>query len=297
MKPGIFFLMLFTVFLARGQDDGDTNFFYVIHGPEKSYTNATIGSVTPATATIFWSGGGEEVMLADLPEPIQKKYHYDPLAAQAFLDARETKKRAAKRRNNDESAAVSAAFQSLDTPRLIQVIKVISFYEVEIMDRGVKTNAYVINLPMDVISFVNDYNETYDIVRLNIGYNTSETYRIGDGFHRAGELTDSAKIVLNARAHLAQLQTVALEKTTIVARPSVLIHDRFKVWKYEQGAEAIMSAQGGTGNSILALRLGVPLQVYDLIASRAAIDFPGDYDEQRYIVVKQLQAYRELHPN
>jgi hypothetical protein len=277
--------------------DTDTNFFYVIHAKDRSFTNATIESVTAATATVFWEGGGQEVLLADMPMEIQRRYHYDPATARVFLDARAQKKAAARNANAGELAALSSAMNDLQEPQLIQVIRVTCSYEVVILDHGQKTNAYVVNLPRETMAFVNDYNDTFDFVNLHVGFNTSATYQFTDAWHTAGELTDAAKGVLKARAHLQELQSVGLEKSTILARPSMLVRNGYRFWKFEDRAPVSAASTQGAGNSILALRIGVPLEVYNEIADKAAADFPNDYEEQHYIVSKQLQAYKVLHPN
>ncbi len=41
---------------------------------------------------------------------------------------------------------------------------------------------------------------------------------------------------------------------------------------------------------------GVPPEVYQQIAAEAARMFPTDYDEQIFVINKQVEAYRKLHP-
>jgi hypothetical protein len=41
---------------------------------------------------------------------------------------------------------------------------------------------------------------------------------------------------------------------------------------------------------------GIPAEIYDDIAAGAAKRFPGDYDEQVYIINQQVTAYKQLHP-
>ena len=45
-----------------------------------------------------------------------------------------------------------------------------------------------------------------------------------------------------------------------------------------------------------ALRAGIPATVYEGIAADAEKRFPGDYDEQVYIINEQVTAYKKLHP-
>jgi len=45
-----------------------------------------------------------------------------------------------------------------------------------------------------------------------------------------------------------------------------------------------------------ATRDGVPIAVYNQIASDAVMEWPGDYRMQAYTIKNQTEAYRKLHP-
>ena len=57
---------------------GQTNFFPLLCCGNRTYTNATIETVTPANITIFWDGGGERIPITNLPAELQTRYHYNP---------------------------------------------------------------------------------------------------------------------------------------------------------------------------------------------------------------------------
>jgi hypothetical protein len=63
----------------------DTNFFEILTCGDTTYTNATIGHVTPSYATVTFAGGIVQVPLRDLPENLQQQYHYNSNAAAQFL--------------------------------------------------------------------------------------------------------------------------------------------------------------------------------------------------------------------
>ncbi len=63
-------LALFICHLAAAQ----TNFFPLLCCSNAAYTNATISSVTPATVTVSWSGGGvERIPISNLPPELQAR--------------------------------------------------------------------------------------------------------------------------------------------------------------------------------------------------------------------------------
>lgn len=73
------------------------------------YKNITVTKTDPDGLRIIHSDGGGKVLFTQLPEAIQKKYHYDPVAAQKYTEAQEAKKRADLDRALQQSAAAAAA--------------------------------------------------------------------------------------------------------------------------------------------------------------------------------------------
>lgn len=92
--PAIFALLICQLATAQ------TNFFPLLCCSNRTYTNATIETVTPATVTIFWDGGGERIPITNLPSELLGRYHYDPQAAQEYLDVQAAKKAARQERDN-----------------------------------------------------------------------------------------------------------------------------------------------------------------------------------------------------
>ena len=71
----------------------DTNFFEVLICGDTTYTNATISQVTPAYATVNYSEGIAQILLRELPENLQRQYHYNSnAAAQYALEQNEKSK-------------------------------------------------------------------------------------------------------------------------------------------------------------------------------------------------------------
>lgn len=58
------------------------------------YKNVTVTKVDPDGLRIIHSDGGGKVLFTQLPESIQKKYNYDPVAAQKYTDEQDAKRHA-----------------------------------------------------------------------------------------------------------------------------------------------------------------------------------------------------------
>lgn len=69
------------------------------------YKNVTVTKADPDGLRIIHSDGGGKVLFADLPEEIQKKYNYDPVAAQQYTAQQEAQKRAALEKVLKQAAA------------------------------------------------------------------------------------------------------------------------------------------------------------------------------------------------
>jgi hypothetical protein len=106
---------LLTCQLATAQ----TNFFPFLCCSNRTYTNATIETVTPATVTVFWDGGGERIPITNLPPELQIRYHYNPGEAQKYLDIQAAKKATQKERDNRDAAAQQQAIARDESKRKI----------------------------------------------------------------------------------------------------------------------------------------------------------------------------------
>jgi hypothetical protein len=114
MKSSVIFALLICQ-LAIAQ----TNFFPLLRCKDRTYTNATIESVTPATVSVFWEGGGERIPITNLPPELQVRYHYNPQEAQNYLDMQAAKKATRKERDNRDAAAEQQAVARVESQRKI----------------------------------------------------------------------------------------------------------------------------------------------------------------------------------
>jgi hypothetical protein len=137
-----------------------TNFFPVLECKNRIYTNATIDTVSPATVTIFWDGGGERIPITNLPPELLARYHYDPQAAQKYLDAQGAKKAAQQERANQEHAAIVRAQNTLGPAQTIRIVNAFSDYHLQIEADGKVTSAYIHNLPLAILAAFREMNQT-----------------------------------------------------------------------------------------------------------------------------------------
>ena len=124
-----------------------TNFFSLLCCSNRIYTNATIESVTPATATIFWDGGGERIAITNLPPEVQTRYGYDPEEAQKYLKTQGAKKAAIHEQEGQALAAIAIAKQTLGPAHKIRIVKILRNAHLQIEVDGVLAEAYIHNLP------------------------------------------------------------------------------------------------------------------------------------------------------
>ncbi len=144
--------MLAAVLMFAPRAGAQSNFFPLLNCRNRAYTNATIDSVTPASATILWDGGGERIPITNLPPELLNRYHYDPQAAHDYLDAEAAKKAALKESADEESAALALAQGTLGPAQKIRIIKIISDFHLQIEAEGKVSEASIRKLPAEVLA-------------------------------------------------------------------------------------------------------------------------------------------------
>jgi hypothetical protein len=228
---------------------GQTNFFPLLVCSNATYANATIESVTPATVTVWWSGGGERISITNLPVELQKRYHYSPEEAQKYLDAQAARKSAQDERNQKAAAALDEAKHTFGPAQTIRVVSVIDDWHVQIMANGQLADAYVHKLPPEVVAFVRDYVQTRaDVDATQYVSTNTAAGRKANSAARAGRATpansnapvtsDEASAVMVTRRHLANLDRHVIARTSIVARPSAFVlRGGIRQWEFDEMAE------------------------------------------------------------
>jgi hypothetical protein len=236
--------------------NAQTNFFPVLCCSNRIYTNATIGTVTPATVTVFWDGGGERASITNLPPELQTRYHYNPQEAQKYLDAQAAKKAVQKERAKQEAAAFAAVQNTLGPAQKVRVVKTALFpNSLQIEVEGKSSEAYIPGLPPEILTFIDDLNQAQaDTLALKerarqVRYNAERAKGIASALTldnpnyqeqnaRANVMLNDARDLENQSAdaakHLRELQAQAKARTTIMARPSgKMLTPLIRQWQFQ----------------------------------------------------------------
>jgi hypothetical protein len=234
-------LAIAAVFCAPLAFAADTNIISSLTIDGHTYTNVELGTVTASHVTIFYDGGGQKVAISNLPAYLQKRFNYDPDVARSE-DAAEAQRKAAIRQRAEQSAkAVAIAKGTLGPAQTIRILKVSNEAQLQlqiVQTNGQPAEAYIHNLPYEVLTFVRDLNGTKATVEAEkyVQYNDRAT---GNGGAYA---TRQAQKAADER-HLADLEgpygNHAKACTTIIARPSAYLPYRnVRQWEYQGMASA-----------------------------------------------------------
>jgi hypothetical protein len=221
-----------------------------------AFTNAEVHSVTASDLTVFFDGGGARIAFTNLSPEIQKKYHFDPAAANA-----ETAKRARSLQEFQQRQA--QMFQAGNwrgetvKVRIMQMGPEIYEYKIA-TNGGVLLTVTMFKLPNDVTEFIqrmNSNSNTFADLKASIANqrqyaarqrsfaNAMEHYN-GDGSLNTDYPPQQYEANLaEARARemstqideltleLAKMRQEQLKKTTIMARPTNGFYGH-QVWEF-----------------------------------------------------------------
>jgi hypothetical protein len=199
----------------------------------QTYKNVEIGTVSGSRVTIFYDGGGERVAISNLPADLQQRLHYDPALARSQDAAAAQKKAAINERLEKEAGAIAKAKSTLGPSQTIRVLKVINSSRLQIVANGMLSEAYIHNLPIDVLNFVRDYNATKASVDAdkNVDYHDVA---------RSGGLSFGTRqqVKIENLRHLADLEgpykSRAIARSTVVACPtSYIITGAVRQWEFQ----------------------------------------------------------------
>lgn len=197
--------------------------------------------------------------------------------------------------SSTDAAAIITAQHTFGPPQIVRVNKVISGGHVQILVNGQLSEAYIHNLPFDVLQFVDDFNQTSARVKADEGVQYNDPAWMGYLKRQDAAIAD--------RNHLAELMTQCQARITIVACQTFYIcPGGFRQWEYQGKPTAsggILSSssssqQAGYQNNS-AMMAGIPPDVYNTIAANSAAKWPGNYEMQVYEIKQQTEAYRTLH--
>jgi hypothetical protein len=211
----------------------DTNIIpsLVIEG--HTYLNVEIGTVKGSKVTIFYDGGGKQFAISNLPPDLQRRLNWNPAIA-AENDAIEARQKAANQKRLQEQAkAVTVAKATLGPAQKIRILKVINPSRLQIAANGILAEAYIHNLPLEVLDFVSDLNAT----QAQVDADKYVQYHDAAGRKAQTVYTRQATKIENER-HLADLQgpdgSRAIARSTIIACPSAyFVNSGVRQWEFQ----------------------------------------------------------------
>ena len=259
MKLTVIFVIL-SCQLATAQ----SNFFPILRCKDRTYTNATIDTITPATVTVSWEGNGVITAITNLPDKLQSRYHYNRQKAQKYLAGQAAEKDALQAHENQESAALAATQNALGPPQNIRIVKALLFPgSVQIEADGVLSEANIPNLPPEILIFIqklgqaqvdaanlkqraqqvqHDADRARGIAEGMVWYDGNyEGQNIGANLVQA-DAREAESNLTSTNALLHKLQDQAKDRTTIIARPTGrMITPHIRQWQFQEMAGTDLS--------------------------------------------------------
>jgi hypothetical protein len=254
--PWLIKLALLFAFLGYQWANAQTNFFPILHCKDRTYTNATIDTITPATVVVSWEGSGVTMAITNLPQRLQTRFHYDPEKAEKYLAQQAAKKEVRLERNHQETAAVAAVLGPTQNIRILKSLLLPTSFQIEA--EGVRSVGYIANLPPEVLLFVQKLGQAQaDAANLkqrarSVRFEADRardialTMSVYDANYQGQNIR--ASVALNnareaesnsteAETLLTKLQTEAKDRATITARPSnYLVDGVTRQWVFQSMA-------------------------------------------------------------
>jgi hypothetical protein len=252
-----FMLVLLGCQMATAQ----SNFFTILRCKDRTYTNATIENITPATVDISWGSSGVRTSITNLPDKLQARYHYNRRKAQQYLAAQAAEKAAKDERANQDAAAVIAVENTLGPPQKIRVVKSLLFPgSIQIEVEGILSEASIPNLPPEILAFIAKFDQAQAdaaTLKQNALQARAEVDRVSGIAQAMGvydpnfeqqsilantarnNATEAERKSAESDAQLKKLQAQAADRATIIARPTgKLIATRVRQWQFQEMAAA-----------------------------------------------------------
>jgi hypothetical protein len=218
-----------------------TNDFYPVLETRDGcrFTNAEISRVTAAYATVFYDGGGKRIALTNLPEGLQKKYHFDPAAAANQQREDEVKRAKALAQFETQLQQTSVAESWRGEP------------DVEISNHI--EHIVIPDLPKPVMEFLNKLNSTQDALgQVRTANESQRQYAANQRAIAEAMLVDNPNYesqhtiaglavaksseqitqINQLTDDLAALKREQMQQTSIIARPTGKVSSFGRIWEF-----------------------------------------------------------------
>jgi hypothetical protein len=234
--------------------------FDVLVCADRSLTNAAIWDVTPAYLVIDYDGGITHEFITNLPADLQKKYHYDPVAATALLAA-EKQRVLNGQLNKLKHDQYLASLRGTN-----QIIRIISFNQFGLCEISgesggggvgvVRQKVYIFGLPQSLKDFMIREDQLKIDVE-NAAANAIQKSRAADradanapveaggdpnyvaaamaqrkaANNMALDAKDAAEDVATMKENLTEMESQETDATTITAYPTGQSYNTIPLWQ------------------------------------------------------------------
>jgi len=262
---GFLMKLIFVLALLSCQWAGaQTNIFPILRCKDRTYTNATIDRITPATVDVSWDTSVATLSITNLPDNLQKRYHYNKRKAQQYLAAQAAEKAAQQDRANQDAAAFAAAQNTLGPAQNVRIVKTLLFPgSLQIEADGILSEAIIPNLPPDILTFIARLGQSQaDAASLkqaaqqlrseaNRLTGVAQSLGVYDSNYQQASLqandarnnaSDAELKSAEAESQLQKLQAQAKDRITIIARPTgKMVTPRIRQWQFQAMAASTLS--------------------------------------------------------
>ncbi len=253
----IVLLAIAAILFAASAFADDTDVIPSLTIAGETFTNVEIGTVTGSRVTIFYDGGGKRVAISNLPPYLQKRLNYDPETARR-QDAAETERKAAfKERADKEAEEMAHARAALGPAQKIRIVKILPDSYVQIEAEGVTSEAYIHNLPAEILTYLRDYeNAEMEVSNLQVQLaqvpgaaapssnrgrmsRQAEQRQAATSAANASYRTNLQNSLNSAKTRLNTLKSQLNTRAAATARPrSFFVYPHVRAWEYQTAAVA-----------------------------------------------------------
>ena len=223
----------------------------------ETFTNVEIGTVTGSRVTIFYDGGGKRVAISNLPPYLQHRLNFDPEAARKQDAAEAERKAAFKERADKEAEEIAHARAALGPAQKIRIVKILPDSYVQIEAAGATSEAYIHNLPAEILTCLRDYeNAEIEVSNLQVQLaqapgaaapsanrgrmsRQAEQRQAATSAANASYRTTVQNSLNSAKTRLNTLKTQLSTRAAVSARPrSFFVYPHVRAWEYQTAAVA-----------------------------------------------------------
>jgi hypothetical protein len=209
-----------------------------------AYTNAEVSSATASYLIVLYDGGGSKIPLTNLPPELQRKYHFDPVAAAAAETAEEEKQAKARARLAEAQQAQQRLESWTGITLKARIVKSLPGGQYQIVDNPPTGLAWIPSrlpqhvvtiqkLPYEIASFVAKITGLREQVAPIGSMSANSPAGRGRGAQEAaGSAILGAQNAAIVRTQLQEMLPLEENMTTILVAPTRMQFGGVPTWRY-----------------------------------------------------------------